>query len=357
VAEAHPAAPAAYIWGDDALGLRREAEHFAATVSAPDPPVIWRATTATNGTSNATDALLDELTVHLGTGSLFGGGTVALVTDPLSLLRGRAHQERLLAILGAIAPGNAVAFTELTGSGAREPAAASAPVRRAIQEAGGLVRRVAAPRASQMTEWIGSRAAEIGVRMDRDAAHLLAERVGATVKERDIDWRYQTEVAESELQLLALYRPDGPVRRADVEALVTEESPPSKWAFADAIGDRQGRRAAKLAAQLVAEGAALPVIVTLMHRRLRELLEIRERVADGATPADLVRLMRLHPGRAPFLVRQARSWQPQELVAALDGLLEVDLASKGTAVDGRSTAAGMSGELALGLWLAAHVPP
>ena len=219
------------------------------------------------------------------------------------------------------------------------------------------VRHIVAPRGDQLGLWIASRAREIGMRLDRDAAQVLADLVNGSVRENDVDRRRQTELAESELRLLALYRPGVAVRRGDVEALVEASSAVSTWAFLDAAATRNGRRAALLAGRLLASGKPVPVVVTQLHRRLRQLLEIRARLAGGATPADLVRLLRLNAYRAGILVGQARAWELHELEAALDGLLEVDLASKGTAADGRGSSAGMTGPLALGLWLADHVRP
>jgi hypothetical protein len=80
-------------------------------------------------------------------------------------------------------------------------------------------------------------------------------------------------------------------------------------------------------------------------------------MAGGAARRDLVRELRLNPYRAEILFRQAMAWEPTELQTALESLLEVDLASKGLAADARHGAGGMSGPLALALWLAEQVPP
>ena len=282
------------------------------------------------------------------------GGTLAVVREPMQLLRARAEQDRLIPLLEGIAPGNALAFTELTSSGAREASPALAPLRRAVAEAGGSVRQVAAPKAAQLEAWTADRAAELGMRLDHGAARLLAERVGGSAREGDIDRRRMTEAIDSGLRLLALYRPGALVRPADVDALVTQLVPASGWAFLDAVGDRHIRHATSGAEALMAEGTALPVVVTQLHRRLRQLLEIRERIGRGEEDSGIARAMRLNPYRAPILLRQARAWDPAELVAALEGLVDVDLASKGLALGAR-TGDVMTGELALTLWLAERV--
>ena len=340
----------AYFWGDDALALRRAVEHFVAELSAAGDAVeTWRP-------DQAESDVLAALGMRVATAPLFGGGVVAVVTEPVPLLRSRAEQDRAVQLLDQVAPGNGLAFTELVPTGAREPAAASGRVREAIERAGGIVRRLESPRAGQLDGWIALRARELGLDLEPGAARLLAERVGGTVREGDVDRRHQTEFTEAQLELLALFRPGTRIRRADVDALVAPAVPSSTWAFLDAVATRRVAEASRGAAGLVADGVALPVIVTQLHRRMRQLLEIRDRIAHGARPADLVALMRLHPTRAEILANQSMRWDVRELAAAIDALLEVDLASKGLAADGRSPAGPMTGPLALALWIAEHVP-
>jgi len=88
-----------------------------------------------------------------------------------------------------------------------------------------------------MARWIAERARERDIRIAPAAAVLLAERVGANVRERDVDRRRQGELAVSELEKLALYRLDGQITPEDVEALVADAVPGSTWAFLDANAD------------------------------------------------------------------------------------------------------------------------
>ena len=65
----------------------------------------------------------------------------------------------------------------------------------------------------RMESWLAARAAELGIRLGPGAAQSLAQRVGAYVREGDVDRRRQSELANGELEKLALYRPDGEVSR------------------------------------------------------------------------------------------------------------------------------------------------
>ena len=82
---------------------------------------------------------------------------------------------------------------------------------------------------------------------EHGAAHFLehAMHQGTTsvgVKDRDVDRRRMSELANAELEKLALYRPGGTVTNDDIEALVAEAVPGSTWAFLDALGSRGGHR-------------------------------------------------------------------------------------------------------------------
>jgi DNA polymerase-3 subunit delta len=150
-----------------------------------------------------------------------------------------------------------------------------------------------------------------------------------------------------ELDKLMLYRPDGPASVDDVRALVAEAVPSSLWALADAVGLRRRSRAAQLLERHL-DATPEPVIVTVLHRRLRELIEVADRLAAGEPPGSLVRSMKLNPYRAERLVQQARLWTVPELARAIDRLVEVDAVVRGAPGTGQGDA---QHRLAFSLWL------
>jgi DNA polymerase III delta subunit len=362
-----PSPRLAYFWGEDAYAIERAIANLATRAGEPDAPLeIWRSPTDEDAGppdlpdgASATGAkrrarVLDEAVARIGTAPLFGGGTLAVIRQPGATLRDSAGRDRLLGLLSAVAPGNALAFTDLVGSGAKMAAAAGI-LADAVTAAGGTTKQFPALTRERMERWVSERATELGIGMGPGAARLLAERVGAYVRESDVDRRRQTELANSELEKLALYRPGGTVSRDDVEDLVAEAVPGSTWAFLDAAAGRNVTAASWLANRLIEDGVAFPVLVSQLHRRVRDLIAVREHLDSGARPADLVRAMRLQPFRAQKLAEQAAAWSGSDLVRALEGLLELDLRSKGISLDG-STAQMSEGRDALGLqvWIAEH---
>ncbi len=367
---APPALRLAYFFGHDSYAIERAARDLAGSISAAagQPVETWRTSgeddaagaPTDNGAGTETAArrrarVLDEVEQRVATAPLFGAGMLVVVRQPGGLLREANARQRLVGLLPSVAPGNALCFVELLPSGGKV-ATHGATLREAVAGAGGLVKEFPALTRERMEAFVNSRAAELELKLAPGAARTLAERVGAYVRETDVDRRRQAELANAELEKLALYRPGGPITRDDVAALVAEAMPASAWALQDAVGARRGGEAAALADQLLATGTALPVLISQLHRRLRELIVIREHLDGGAKPADIVRALKLQPFRAQKLAEQARAWQPEQLEAALGGLLDVDLLSKGIAADGspRSLSDDRS-RLALLAWLGERV--
>lgn len=339
------AAPLAYYFGDDVYSLEAAAAALAVRLGEPDAPLgLWRTTGA------ATSAT--ELAERVGTATLFGGGTLVVVAEPGPLVRSKAGREALSAAIASVAPGNGLVLLESTDGGGRRPATLEA-LRAEVEAAGGETREFRAPTEGRFAHWIEERARERGVRLGRGAAAALAARVGGFVREGDVDRRRQGQLAVAELEKLALYRVDAEVTAEDVGALVPEAIPGSTWAFLDAVATRRTRQATEILARLI-ETTPEPLLVVQLHRRLRELIEVADRLGSGETPGSLVRSMKLKPFRAETLARAAACWRPDELVAALDGLLEIDVATKGAA--GR-VATEPQRRLGIALWLAERVAP
>lgn len=331
-----------YYWGDDEYGLEAAAVALGRRSADPgaEPPVAWRTTGA------ATRA--PEIGERVATGTLFGGGTLAIVEDPGPLVRAKADREALLAAMAAVAPGNALVFLEPVDGTARRPKSLE-ELAAAVAAAGGEVRQVAAPREGGMARWIEERATERGMRLERGAAEALARKIGAFVREGDVDRRRQGRLAVAELEKLAVYRLDAPVRAEDVDALVTDAVPGSTWAFLDAVGSRRAREAAALLERLL-ETTPEPVLVAVLHRRIRDLLLVGDYRERGETLQGTARALKLKEFPARKLWEQGHAWRGDELVGALEGLLELDSALKGErSADVRRR------RLAFSLWLAERV--
>lgn len=337
-----PTAPLGYYWGDDSYSVSRGPDALAARLAGDGPPLYL-----IRLTGNSTTA--EEIAEKVATSTMFGGGTLVVVAEPAPLVSTKPLAARLTETLGAIAPGNGLAFLDsVDGSASYRRPASLETLRNAVAAAGGDVREFKAPTRDQMARWIGDRAREREISISPAAAALLAERVGANVRERDVDRRRQGELAVAELEKLALYRLDGQIGPDDVKALVADAVPGSTWAFLDAVGMRRAQEAADLADRL--DDMPGPVLIVHLHRRIKELIEIADMVSAGAPAATIIRTLKLNPYRAERLAEQARTWTLPELEAALEGLLELDGVLKG-----REGGGDLRRRSAVSLWIAERV--
>ena len=297
--------------GEDTYAIERAVVRLAIALGEPGPPLQrWRVEAGDE--RSAMDRVLDRIAEHVGTAPLFGGGELVVVGGVAALARDRGPRERLIAIVGLVPPGNGLVLIDIREGSARRSAAAD-PLGEAVEAAGGTVASFPAMTRERMAGWLGERAAELGVRLGPGAAQELTRRIGAEVREGDIDRRHQAGLANGELEKLALYRPGGTITPEDVAALVPEAVPGSAWALLDAVGGRQAGVAAALAERLLAEGTPLQVLVARLHGRLRELVVAADHLAvrratgrpgpGDAPPA----VPRRAPGRAGSGLDQRRA--------------------------------------------------
>jgi DNA polymerase III delta subunit len=337
-----------YFWGDDGYGLDRAAagigERLAAAAGVA--PERWNV--------SGGDASAARIGERVATATLFGGGTLAVVSDPGPLFRSRDGREALADTLRMVAPGNGLVFIEPLERlpKPKDPDTARQAFVAVIRAAGGEARLLAAPNGGALVRWIEDRARERSIRLGQGSAAEIARRLGGLVREGDVDRRRQGQLAVAEIEKLALLHVDGgEVTLDDVRALVPEAVPGSAFAFLDALGERRSGEATDLLERLL-ETSPEPVVLAQIYGRVRQLLDVADRLAAGQESRDLASGLKVHPFVLEKLVRQAHAWSVAELEAALGGLLELDILVKGA---NRTGSTEIGRRLAFTLWLADHV--
>jgi DNA polymerase III delta subunit len=344
-------APLLYIWGDDELLAERLVRRFATALEAELGSPLERWDLRADPTSAAADAA--HLHERLATPPMFGGGTLAVVTNPGALAKRNDTRDRVVETIALMAPGHALVVVEAAKSNAKAPL-----IRRLadpVKAAGGTIASAMAPRPTALAAWISDEARERGLVLAAGAARELADRLGARVTEGDVDRRFLSRIASGELDKLQLRHAidEGPVTAEDVRALVAETTPASVWALSDAVVERR-REAAATTLDRLLDATPEPVLLAVLHRRVVELLELGDRVAAGTPLPEAARAMGINSEfRAKTLAAQSRKWTTDELTAALDGLVTLDAMVKGAPGFGSDTA---QRRLAFQLWVRDRVP-
>jgi len=309
-----------YLWGDDEWAMNRVVASITDELARDTgaPPDRWRA--------DAKTITAEDIGERVQMAPMFGGGTVAVITSHSNLVRSKVLREALEGVISSVAPGNALVFLEFDTSGGRKRPKTLTDLEASVIRSGGTARPCRAPSAGEMPSWIIGRASELGMHLPPDAAKEIAKRIGSQATESDVDRRAMSSIAMGELGKLSLYRGSEPVSVDDVRALVAEFVPDSVWALTDAVAVRRADAGPALDRAL--ETQPEQILLVLLHRRIRELLIAADARAAGATPPEIVKLVGGSPFMAQKRVEQAAHWTAPELVAALDGLLELDRMSK-----------------------------
>lgn len=329
------AKPFRLAWGDDLLLIEEAIDVLTAQLAAGDAgggglPDRVRLRAEGRGSGDAV-ALIGELRERLGTGGLFGGGTLITVAGAGRLARTKESRALLSAALDAAAPGNALLLVDHR---ARRPnlrgARPDGPGELAlvVEAAGGSVLACISPGPGELPAWLLARAKAAGREIAGDAAKALSERLGAEVREPDLDRSGMRMAAAMELEKLLLAVPSGPVTLKAVEALVVDRGIGSLFAFADAVIARSGPQIARHLGRAVGEPG--PVVVATLHRKLRDLAQIHGAVVEEGQPiAQVARSLGMHEFPAGKIAEAARRWSGAEIVAAIEGLVELDAIAKG----------------------------
>jgi len=198
------------------------------------------------------------------------------------------------------------------------------PLLRLAASCGGQVRAFAVPVGAELEHWIRRRAEAKGASIAPDAAELLATYVGANLR-----------LLDQELEKLATYvGPAGTIGRREVERLVSAVQEANIFHMVDALGNRDGRRALQLLRRLLQEGKAPLLLLTMITRQFRLLLQARELDAQRVPVAEMARQMEVKPFVAKKCLEQAMHFRPGDLRAILAELLDIDVGIKTGQLDG-----------------------
>jgi DNA polymerase III delta subunit len=197
-----------------------------------------------------------------------------------------------------------------------------------VQDVGGAVLNCISPGPGELASWILQRAQTAGREIAGDAAKDIAERLGAEVREPDLDRSGMRMTAAIELEKLMLAMPTGTIPLKAVQLLVADRGLGSLFAFADAIVARSGPLAARHLGRAISEPG--PMVVATLHRKMRDLAQIHGAVIEeGKSVGQVARELHMHEFPAGKLADAARRWSAREISDAITGLVELDAVSKG----------------------------
>lgn len=204
---------------------------------------------------------------------------------------------------------------------AREDGRLKAPAKLvdAVKKAGGDIAAEMMLKAKELPRWLMAEAKKLGVELDGAGAHALVAHVGE---------RQQRLLRE--LEKLALeHGPGARLGVAEVEEVAADSAERQVWGFVDALVARDNPAAVRRFLELRAQGEAMPRLIPLMGKRLREVLAIAARLQEGESPAQVKATTKGNPWAIDQRIKDARNADPDGLRAALVALAGLELDTRG----------------------------
>lgn len=285
---------------------------------------------------HADETGLDGIVSELRSGSLMAPERVVVVDNITALLN--LQQRALAERLTQLQPGLTVVLIEAKQVERRGWGPSVAAALRKVVEAHGQIIACSPPRERALPGWVQEECAALGKRMDRDAAELLCEMVGADV-----------DLLLRELEKLTTYvGAREQVSAEDVRTVSTRLSQADIFAIVDAIGLKDAATALSLLEGVLPEGTSSGEyfrFLGMIQRQLRLIWQARYLRQQGVRPGEkppaevAARLPEHHnfleatSGDKTWLAekftRQAALFSDGQLARALDRVYQADLAIKG----------------------------
>ncbi len=194
-------------------------------------------------------------------------------------------------------------------------------LRRAKKDDSGYVRAFVPPR--NPIQWVRRRAKEKGGEFSFEAAQVLVQAVSDDPR-----------VLDQEIEKLLTYtNRDRPVDGQDVSLLVPLAQEAVIFDAVDALGQRDGAKAARLIHNLLDHGNEPLYLFAMIVRQFRLLIQIKELATEGLDPPTIAREIKLHAYPTGKLYTQARNFGLEQLEQVHRRLLEIDVQIKTGQID------------------------
>jgi DNA polymerase-3 subunit delta len=137
------------------------------------------------------------------------------------------------------------------------------------------------------------------------------------------------QILDNELEKLVLYKgEEGTIESDDISLMCPYVAEANIFDLVDALGNRNGRRAATLLQQKFNEGVEPFFLFSMFVRQFRLLILVKECADAGMKPPDIARTIKQHSFVVGKLYQQCRNFSLNQLEQIYRHLLDVDVGVK-----------------------------
>jgi DNA polymerase-3 subunit delta len=188
----------------------------------------------------------------------------------------------------------------------------------ALADERGHIKEFKPPQRRGLNRWIKERVKKKGTQINAAAVETLAAFVGNDLR-----------LLDQEIEKLSIYvNRARPINEDDVRLLVSYVQEANVFEMVDALGRRDGRRAAKLLHQLLDDGEHPLALLGMIVRQFRIMIQVKELSGQGLSQQDMATRLRQHPFVVKKTMRQAMNFSMEQLETIYRKLLETDVALK-----------------------------
>jgi DNA polymerase III subunit delta len=227
--------------------------------------------------------------------------------------------------LAQLAPDTTVAFFAREDGRAKVPAALA----KAVVKAGGDIVAHAMVKGRELPRWAMGEARRLGIELYPAAAAALVAHVG------DRQQRLLRELEKLALECGAGAR----IGVEEIEDAAADSAEIQIWGMVDALVARDRRAVFRAFLELREHGEAIPRMIPVMARRLRDVLAIAMRLEAGESPAQVKASMKGSSWAADRRIKEARTGDTDALRRAIETLADLELQTRGMGDLSEDTAA------------------
>jgi DNA polymerase-3 subunit delta len=199
----------------------------------------------------------------------------------------------------------------------------TAEIQKAVEEAGGWLVDFEPPTEYKAPNWLVHRARTLGRKIDKKAAQLLVDRVGADL--------YRLN---AELDKAAIYAGEGKVIRAEhVRDLVAPQKNHQVWDIMKFVSQGRPLDAVNCVRNLLLAGQSDIMLVGLLAREVRLLWQVKDALERKVPTPQILKLLGIQEFVLKRLSAQARVFTHKDLARYHRLLCEIDLQLKSTQLD------------------------
>jgi DNA polymerase-3 subunit delta len=261
---------------------------------------------------------VSELIAEISTSDLFSGERAIVVDDfrPRSKELTAQRRARLKDALGALPCGLVLVFTTYPEPGAGGPAN---DLEKALSKLGRKIAKQAPPewRERELASWVTSYAHSKGMRISAEAAAAVVEEVGS-----DLGILAQ----EIDKVILSMDESAAEIALGDLE--IVSRGAVGFHKLLRAVGARDARAALQALEDLLRADEEPAAVLGALSASARMIARARMAAKRGATRDMVAQELGVPPGRAYYLLSDARRICDDDVEAWLDLLLECDVALK-----------------------------